>query len=451
MATTRNSTILDWMSNLGVIRSKAVITLADSTTVEVYGTDYIQKWSVSQSMSSDKDKPVFDFVSDRLEMTLYSLDNDFNPFAESSQYYSKFILGVKIVLFVKVDYLDEEADQLNWDKIGEFKVAGIDVSPTGTEAYILAYDYGYDGIENSKQKVLVPLRKITSRNDLFSFLEDVLPDYGHSIPPPEKMIALPKRVFSLENKLETINELLAALYCFSRCVGDTIYIKTFDDDIKNGALDESNIVSLTPEQSLINQYNDSVVQWSEIGLEQGTEIASLDVEFGASGEVIYKEMVLDKYINKIEEIVCVSADSTNVIDVNVLGVYSNIITLALESSGAGSATVKVKAETLTFNEISEGQADNAEDICEIKNVFIQTKEHAELIKTKLDNFITTKNKYCGAQIRFNPLIQLGWLVDCVHENYGVDMEAYVVEQTIEISDAAPAGRHSVTLLNKEAI
>ncbi|MFA5448824.1 MAG: hypothetical protein WC292_00060 [Clostridia bacterium] len=450
MSTTRNSTNLDWWSNLGVVRSKAVITLADSTVIEVYGTDYIQKWKVTQNISSDKDRPVFDFVSDKLEMTLYSLDNDFNPFAESSQYYGKFILGAKIDLFVKVDYLDEEADKLNWDALGKYKIAEIDISPTGTEANILAYDYGYDGIENSKQKVLAPLRKVESREDLFYFLADVLPDYGFSIPPPEEVIALPKRLFSLENKLDTINELLAALYCFSRCDGNNISIGTFDDT-KKGSLDNSNIISLTPEQSLVNQYDSSVVLWNEIGLKQGTEIASLDVEFGESGEVVYSDMTFDGYINRIEEIICVSTDGTSMVDVSVVDIYSNIITLALENNGAGTATVKIKAETLTFNTVSEGQTDNSENICEIKNTFIQTKEHAGLIKDKLDNFITTNNKYCGAEIRFNPLLQLGFLVDCVHENYDVDMEAYVVEQTLEVSDGSPAGRHSVKLLNKEAM
>lgn len=159
----RHSTNADWWSTQGVIRSWAKLTLADKSTIDVYGTDYIKSWRVVQDLSSGNDKPVFDFVSDRLELTLYSLDNDFNPFAENSQYYGKFGLGTRIDLYTKVDYLGN-GDELDWDKIGEFKVAEVEVSPDGTEANILAYDFGFDGIENSKQQILAPLRhRIVSR------------------------------------------------------------------------------------------------------------------------------------------------------------------------------------------------------------------------------------------------------------------------------------------------
>lgn len=124
------------MSNQGIVRSKAVLTFANNTTVEVYGTDYIKSWKLAQDLSSSNDKPVFDFVSDRLDMTLYSLDNDFNPFAEGSQYYGRFVIGTKIDLYVKVDYLGQ-GDELNWDSLGKFKIVDINVSETGTECEIL--------------------------------------------------------------------------------------------------------------------------------------------------------------------------------------------------------------------------------------------------------------------------------------------------------------------------
>ena len=206
----RNSTNADWWSNQGIVRSKAVLTFANNTTVEVYGTDYIKSWKLAQDLSSSNDKPVFDFVSDRLDMTLYSLDNDFNPFAEGSQYYGRFVIGTKIDLYVKVDYLGP-GDELNWDSLGKFKIVDINVSETGTECEILAYDYGFDGIENSKQQILAPLRDIETSEDIELFFDDVFPDYTVFV--QEGIADLPKKLFPMENKLATMNEFLSALYC----------------------------------------------------------------------------------------------------------------------------------------------------------------------------------------------------------------------------------------------
>lgn len=443
----RNSTNADWWSTLGVIRSKAVLTLIDNTVVEVYGTDYIKSWKVTQDLSSGNDKPVFDFVSDKLEMTLYSLDNDFNPFAEDSQYYGKFVLGVKVKMFVKVDFLGH-GDELNWDEIGEFKVAEINVSDTGTECEILAYDSGFEGIEKSKQQIYAPMRDIESSADVESFFDDIFPDYNVFIQSGSPH--LPLKLFPLENKLITMNEFLASLFCFSRCSGQNIYIRSFDN-IQKASLDVTNIVSLSPQQSLVRKYDSSVVKWNEIGLQSGTEIVSLIADFDAPGEKVYSNISFSGYVNKLEETVCTSSDGSDVVDARVSNVFSNALTLKVENAEAGEVDVKINAETIAFNEILEGTLDNAGDLYELKNKYIQTKPHAEAIKAKLDRFITTKNQYCGAEIRFNPIIQLAWLVSCAHDEYGVDMNAYVVEQTLEVSDSAPAGRQTLMLLNKEAV
>lgn len=444
---TRNSTNLDWWSNLGVVRSKATLTFGNNTTVDIYGTDYIKSWKVVQDLSSGNDKPVFDFVSDKLEMTLFSLDNDFNPFAPNSQYYGKFTLGIKIDLFVKVDYLGH-GDELNWDKIGTFRIAEIDVSDTGVECQILAYDDGYDGIENSKQQTLAPLRDISTPSDIGLFFDDLFPDYTISI--QEGVPNLPLKLFPLENKLATMNEFLAALYCFSRCSGKQITIKSFDTT-QRAILNATNIISLTPQQSLVRQFEGSVVKWNEIGLQSGTEIVSLLADFAIPGEKTYVNIAVNDYINKPEETVCVSSDGSNVADANITNISSNALTLKVTNENVGLVDVKVKAETITFNEILEGELDNNKNLCEVKNKYIQTKSHAGAIKSKLDKFITTSKQYCGAEIRFNPLLQLSWLVKCTHANYDIDINAYIVEQSFEVSDEAPAGRHKVMLLNREAI
>ena len=443
----RNSTNQDWWSDKGVIRSKAVLTFADNTFVEVYGTDYIKSWRVTQDLSSGNDKPVFDFVSDKLEMTLFSLDNDFNPFAETSQYYGQFVLGVKVSLFVKIDYLGA-GDELNWDPLGQYKIAEIDVSDTGTECNILAYDYGFDGIEKSTQQVLSPLRDISTAADVDAFFSDVFP--GYTVTVDSGMPNLPKKLFPLGNKLETMNEFLTALYCFSRCDGNTITISSFDN-IQRAVLDRTNILSLAPEQSLTRRYDASVVKWNEIGLQAGTEIVSLTADFPEAGVKTYPNIAFDGYVNKLEEAVCTSMDESDVVDLTLSNIYSGALTLRLENLAPGQVTVRVKAETITLNEITEGALSNAESVCEISNKYVQTKEHAAALKAKLDQFITTPNQYIGAPIRFNPLLQLSWLVNCNHADYGVDVNGYIVEQSLELSDSQPAGRHTVTLLNREAV
>lgn len=443
----RNSTNADWWSERGVIRSKATLTFSDNTFINVYASDYLKSWKVTQDLSANSETPVFDFVSDRLEMTLYSLDNDFNPFAENSQYYGKFTLGVKIDLFVKLDYLGD-GDELHWDKIGEFKIAEIDVSETGTEAYILAYDSGYDGVESSKQQILAPTREIETSEDIEAFFDDVFPTYTIFI--QEGISELPKKLFPLEGKLETMNEFLAALNCFSRCSGNVITIRSFDN-IQRCVLDKNNIVSLSPEQSLTRQYRDSVIKWHEIGSQPGTEIISLIADFAAPGEKKYNNITFDSYINKLEETVCTSSDGSDITNIDISNVYSNALTLKVNNSQAGEVDVKVNAEVISFNEITEGPLDNAEDIYELSNKYIQTESHARAIKAKVDKFIRTRNQYVGATIGFNPLLQLSWLTNCNHADYDVNMNAYIVSQTLEISDAAPTGRHTLKLLNREAV
>ena len=417
----RNSTNADWWSNLGVVRTNAIITMADNTIIEIYDTDYIKSWSVTQDLSSGNDKPVFDFVSDRLEMTLYSLDNDFNPFAENSQYYGKFGLGTRIDLYTKVDYLGN-GDELDWDKIGEFKVAEVEVSSNGTEANILAYDFGFDGIENSKQQILAPLRDIETSADIEDFFDDIFPDYNIFI--QSGVNVLPRKLFSLENKLATMNEFLAALLCFSRCSDNNIIIRTFDN-IQRGTLDKTNIVSLSPEQSLSKQYKGSVVRWNEIGLQSGTEIISILADFATAGQKVYNNVSFDGYINKLEETVCTSSDGSDIVDASISNVYSNALSLNLQNQKAGLVDVKVRAETISFNEILEGTLDSSEDTYELNNKYIQTKHHAELVRAKLNKFVTTKNQHCTVGLLFNPLLKLASLVKC--GSYG---QAYIgsVEQ-----------------------
>ena len=443
----RNSTNADWWSNLGVVRTNAIITMADNTIIEIYDTDYIKSWSVTQDLSSGNDKPVFDFVSDRLEMTLYSLDNDFNPFAENSQYYGKFGLGTRIDLYTKVDYLGN-GDELDWDKIGEFKVAEVEVSSNGTEANILAYDFGFDGIENSKQQILAPLRDIETSADIEDFFDDIFPDYNIFI--QSGVNVLPRKLFSLENKLATMNEFLAALLCFSRCSDNNIIIRTFDN-IQRGTLDKTNIVSLSPEQSLSRQYKSSVVRWNEIGVQSGTEIISILADFATAGQKVYNNVSFDGYINKLEETVCTSSDGSDIVDANISNVYSNALSLNLQNQKAGLVDVKVRAETISFNEILEGTLDSSEDTYELNNKYIQTKHHAELVRAKLNKFVTTKNQHCTVELLFNPLLKLASLVKCEHADYGVNMNGYIVGQTMEVSDAAPTGRHTLVLLNREAV
>lgn len=484
----RNSTNADWWSNLGVVRTKAVITMADDTVIEIYDTDYIKSWSVTQDLSSSDDAPVFDFVSDRLEMTLYSLDNDFNPFAENSQYYGKFVLGTRISLFVKVDYLGN-GDELNWDFLDEYKVAEIEVGDTSTEVHVLAYDCGYDGIENSKQQALLPLRYVNEPDDIVAFLEDVFPDHdfalGFALAVEDINTSFedltinevlddigdmtidefnaetvdeswkdpsitPKMLFPLENKYLTMNELLLALGYFAECKGNTINLRSFDN-IKRANLDSDNIVTASPIQSLAQQFDDSIVRWNEVGLKQGAEIASLLVDFKIAGEKIYSSISYNGYINRLEGVICTSSDNSSITDVNLSKVYSNALTLGITNERSGEVDVKIRAEAITLNEILEGELDNSKDIYEIEGVYIQTEERAKKIKEKIDQFITTQNKYIDVEILFNPLLQLAWQMQCKHSDYDVDMKGYIVRQTLEVSDSAPAGRHSVTLLNREAV
>ena len=442
----RDSTNADWWSTQGVIRSKAVITLADETVIEVFGTDYIKYWDVGQSLASKHDQPGFNFVSDKLEMVLYNLDNDFNPFAEESQYYEKFILGIKLEMYVRLDYLGH-GDELNWVPLGKFKVAGIDVSPTGTECHILAYDYGYDSIETSKQPSLVPLSEVKTLADIEDFLELMFPGYNVTI--ESDIDNLPKKLFPLESKLRTVDELLEALNCFSRCDGYDITIGTFNTT-KRASIDESNIVSLAPEQSLVMQYNNSAVGWNELGLDREKEVASLVITFDSLDEKIYTNVVTNGYIDRLERISGVTADGSSLESIEVSGVYANVLTLAVQSDSAGEAKITVYAETIAFNEITEGTLDNSKSVYSMQNKFIQTQEHAEEIKNKLDGFITTKNQYCEAAIRFNPLLKLSWLLGCAHSDYDVDMDAFIVEQSFGVSDTAPAGRHTLKLMNAGA-
>ncbi len=484
----RHSTNADWWSTQGVIRSWAKLTLADKSTIDVYGTDYIKSWRVVQDLSSGNDKPVFDFVSDRLELTLYSLDNDFNPFAENSQYYGKFGLGTRIDLYTKVDYLGN-GDELDWDKIGEFKVAEVEVSPDGTEANILAYDFGFDGIENSKHQALMPLRYVRDPDDIIAFLEDVYPDHNFELgfalvvddinadfedmtindvldeigdmtinefnattydDSWQDLSLGPKTLFPLENKLMIMNEFLLAYGYFAQRDGNTIYLRSFDN-IKRANLDESNIVSASPMLSLTQQYDDSVVKWNEVGLEKGAEVASLLVDFKAAEERVYSGIAYSGYINRLEGIICSSTDGTGVTDVSTTKVYSNALTLKVTSDKAGEVDVKVRAEAITLNEILEGEMDNSKDIYEVDGKYIQTGEQAERIKGKIDQFIGTRNKYIDAEILFNPLLRSAWQVRCKHSDYDVDMYGFIVGQVMEVSDDAPAGRHSVVLLNREAV
>lgn len=442
----RDSTDADWWSTLGVVRSKAVITLADGTVIDVFGTDYIKSWQVTQGLSSKHDKPGFNFVSDKLEMVLYNLDNDFNPFAEDSQYYEKFVLGIKLELYTLLDYLGH-GDELNWVPLGKYKVAGIDVSPTGTECHILAYDYGYDSIETSKQPSLVPLSEITTLADVEDFLELMFPGYNVAI--DSDIDNLPKKLFPLESKLKTIDELLEALNCFSRCNGYDLSIGTFNTT-KRSALDESNIGSLSPEQSLVQQYNNSAVGWNELGLDREREVASLTVTFDSLDEKIYTNVVTNGYIDKLERISGVTVDGSALEDIEVSGAYANVLTLAVQTDRAGEAKITVYAETIAFNEITEGVLDNSKSVYSMQNKFIQSQEHAIEIKRKLDGFVTTKNQYCDASIRFNPLLQLSWLLGCKHSDYNVDMDAYIVEQSFGVSDSSPAGWHTVKLMNAGA-
>ena len=72
----RNSTNADWWSNQGVVRSKAVLTFADNTTVEVYGTDYIKSWKLAQDLA----KLVINRTFDRSNGALFFHNKNISPY-----------------------------------------------------------------------------------------------------------------------------------------------------------------------------------------------------------------------------------------------------------------------------------------------------------------------------------------------------------------------------------
>lgn len=430
------STSGDWWGFEHGFEIKAIMYFEGGQTLEVTDKDCIVEFELKQDLSSSNESPTFNLVSDELTLTLLSLENEFNPFKEGA---TKLKLGTKIDFFVRLEGFD-------WEKLNSFKVTEVAPDEEGLVVKVLARDFGID-IENNRQRVIATTRDIITSQDIDDFFDDVFPEYSFII--SGDAVAYPQKLFPYETRLEILDEFLAATFTYARCGEGLILIRSLKGSPKATLTDDYNIITLTPELSLSKRYDHSVVVWNEISLREGADAFTADLVFPAASTQEFKNIVSPVYIDKLEESTFISSDGTEVSDITVTDAHSNVLSVRIVSKGKGEGRVQVKVTALEFNEIAEGVTDNSKNILNFSNRYVQTEGHANKLKNKFDKFITLQKQYVSADILFNPLLQLGDVVTINSERYAVNMNGYIVEQTL--SFVGGEYRHAITLLNTEAI
>lgn len=430
------STSGDWWGFECTPEIKAVMHFEGGQILEVTDKDYIVELELKQDLSSSNENPTFNLVSDELTLTLLSLDNEFNPFKDGT---TKLKLGTKIDFFVGLEGFD-------WEKLNSFKVTEVSPDEEGLVVKVLARDFGID-IENNRQRVIASTRDVTTSQDIDDFFDDVFPEYSLMI--SGDVVAYPQKLFPYETRLEILDEFLAATFTYVRCGEGLILIRSLKGSPKATLTDDYNIITLTPELSLSKRYDYSVVIWNEISLREGADAFTADLIFPAASTQEFKNIVSPVYIDKLEESTFISSDGTEASDIAVTDVYSNVLSVRVGSKGKGEGKIQVKVTALEFNEIAEGVTDNTKNILSFSNQYVQTEGHANKLKNKFDKFITLQKQYVSADILFNPLLGLGDVVTINSERYAVNMNGYIVEQTLSFTGGEY--KHTITLLNTEAI
>lgn len=442
------STSQDWWDNAISIKTKVELTFLDGSLLTLSDSDYIVSFNIRKNIIGDKDKPIFNLIADSLELTLLSLNNEFNPYA-NGKYSKKIKAGVKIKLYSKAILPNNK--NLLWDKLGTFFINECKPGDDNNTINIYGLSKAQD-ILMDNQIPRCPLKIISNKQDINDFITvDLLYDfevkitsYGNSI--------LPQYIYTLETRKETLYQILKSTFSYIVIDDNILEINTFNGEILATLKDSNCIISLSPTLSLNKKYNKSNVPWYINNVLNNKEVANISHTFnsGDNSYKTFKNISIGKDpVYTIENILIESEDSVNATLTSAENFTSNSVDVTISSRNGNAGYVSIRIFATIFSHLLTNENDKDNNIYIHDSIFIQSDLQAKSLQDKIDKFLSINNQYCSANIKFNPLIDIGKRIYIDSNKYEVKLDGYVVSNNISLSNGQY--RQEILVLNKEAV
>lgn len=411
-----------------------------STPLTVSKTDYLIDADWLEEGSAESSNPFGVISSNELSFRLFNKHSMFSPTNPSGPYYGLIKSGVKVVLYIRPLYDNEEVE---WVELGTYYVTGWHTQVTGAYADVVANDEWYDIFNSPDPNYPIEpdttyYRYLTGFFNLLGFNVDVDPalnrglEYGYV-------------EGSIKDFMQEFTAASLSYVTSSKNGRPRIGALTNTGPVRATLTDANQIITVTSKQSITRAYDGVELTYSVPQISAPTSLVRLNGQVFTQGINEISNVALK---GPLLQVAAANIKSTsNAVLLNSYHATQWLITLFIEClEEYGDGDIEVFGKVL--NNIDFTLADDSLTLFTVANRYIQTQAYAKYYKSILNAFVNSNTPLLSLEIRGNPLLNIGDKVLVSSAKYNLTYSGIIQRMDYRNSGGL---RCNMTLLNTNII
>lgn len=423
------------------LEQKAVIHFSSSNTLDITKDNYLISSNVLEEMHAQSGTiPFGNITSNELTLDLLNENGIFNPSNNQSPYYGLMKKGIKIELFIRPVVESEDLElQYEWDPMGVYYVSDWQAKVTGLISTITANDqlYSTDG----KDLTILPVCRNMTQQEFYQHIFDNL---GLSVEIDNTLLGIIKYAYINKGTKELLSELntSALADCFCKHDGHIVVQHLTNlKDTRAQITDANQIINADIQQTIISSYDDVNVTYN---LPQESDVQNV---------LSLKDVTIPAGISSRKNILLTGTPLLKLSYSLIHGVLARItdmsatpISIDITTNNEGETTdncsIDIFGTILMNNEVSIGSATDKSLL--LSNMYIQDSDYAKNMYNHLSTYITNKLPILELEVRGNPKLELGEVIQVDSDKYNLHYTGLLIRQTFDYDGSL---KGTMTLLN----
>ena len=390
-----------------------------ATPLTVSKSDFLIDAEWLEEITADSSSPLGVVSSNELTFRLFNKDGMFSPTNVLSPYYGKIKAGIGIKLSVRpIDALEE----VEWVLLGAYLTTGWDAQITGTYADITANDIWYY-IFNTAM-VDYPVTKDITYHTL---LTEVFSLIGYPVTIDTALDTVLPYAFISKSTKSFIKDILSASLSFATCSKDGMpIIEAFvkPRTLRATLTDADQIKSMSVKQSITRAHDGVELSYVIPNLSELTNlvtVTNLTVPVGTttvSGIEYQNSPVWDV-------LTVIVRDASGKVSLSNYQSTQDTISITVNNVGNTSIPINVYVYGQYIELASVILSDNGAAPLKISNKYIQSVEHANVVKSVMQKYNDQDIPTLTVPIRGNPLLSIGEKVNLSSAKYNVNFTGII--------------------------
>ena len=390
-----------------------------TTPFTVSKSDYLIDVEWLEEISADSSNPLGVISSNELSFRLFNKDGIFSPTNTLSPHYGKIKAGIIIALYVRTV---DTTDEVEWTQLGMYLTTGWDAQITGTYADITANDIWYYLFNN----VMVDY-PVTKDITYYALLTEVFDLLGSPVPVDVELNTVLPYAFISKSTKTFLKDALSASLAYATCTKEGLpVVEAFlkERTLRATLTDADQIKSMSVKQS-INRAHDGVeLSYVIPNLSELTNlvtVTNLTVPVGTttvSGIEYQNSPVWDV-------LTVIVRDASGKVSLSNYQSTQDTISITVNNKGNTSIPINVYVYGQYIELASVILSDNGAAPLKISNKYIQSVEHANVVKSVMQKYNDQDIPTLTVPIRGNPLLSIGEKVNLSSAKYNVNFTGII--------------------------